>query len=182
MVSACQQPGPPADKSTTFPRAGTYIGLESMGPSDQDVTPDDTTDRWFHENTLVIRGDSAFINKAPVNFDRSLSDSSKSYSASDGGFYKYRGKIRRLSSGQLGIRALLIEHDYVLAPYRLKNRADTTLLTTMDEATNSSRFKELYEPDSSFWKKEFPLILRGEILVLDDVKYYRQPANQRATK
>ncbi|NVO85301.1 hypothetical protein [Hymenobacter terrestris] len=149
-----------------------------MGSIDQDITPDDTTDRWFHENTLTIRADSVFIDKVPVSFGGHMTKGSKQYSASDGGFYTYRGKIRRLRSGQLSVRILLVGHDYVLAPYSLKNQADTAFLKTMDEATQQARFKEFYVPDSSFWKREFPLLSRGNTLVLDSVTYYRQPANQ----
>lgn len=176
-VAACQQSGPTANDSSAFVRAGTYVGLESMGPSDQDITPADTTDRWFHENTLTFRADSVFIDKVPVSIGKYMSKDSKRYSASDGGFYTYRGKIRRLPSGQLSVRALLVGHDYVLAPYYLKNQADTALLQTMDEATQQARFKEFYTPDSSFWKREFPLLPRGDTLVLDSVTYYRQPTN-----
>lgn len=67
------------------PASGTFVGMEKMG----NVTPDQKESRWFHENTLTIRGSRATLDKVPVV----IQHGKKGYSSSDGGFYTYKGKL-----------------------------------------------------------------------------------------
>ena len=43
---------------------GEYVGLEKM----PNLSPDDRSAAWFHENTLLIRNDEAILQKVPVTF------------------------------------------------------------------------------------------------------------------
>jgi hypothetical protein len=83
---------------------GTYLGMEPM----VNLSPDEPKARWFHENTLVIRGDTVTLNKSPVWFK----DGEKFFSASDGGFYTYRGTLSFVD-GQWRVTLLLTDSDYV---------------------------------------------------------------------
>lgn len=65
---------------------GVYQGLESMkGYGDG---------RWYHLNTVYVRNDSVFLYKEPIHIRKK----DTVYSASDGAFYYYFGKVRRADS------------------------------------------------------------------------------------
>jgi hypothetical protein len=83
---------------------GTYVGMEPM----HNISPDEPKARWFHENTLKISGDAVILNKSPVWFK----NAKKFYSASDGGFYGYRGSVS-FADGHWHMDLLLTESDYV---------------------------------------------------------------------
>jgi hypothetical protein len=87
---------------------GTFIGMEPM-PGYHD--PDTPKDRWFYQNTLTIKGSNATLNKIPVSYYKGR----KSYSASDGGFYTYRGTVS-FADGKWHIVFLLVDSDYVPVP------------------------------------------------------------------
>jgi hypothetical protein len=38
-------------------KSGRYTGMDCI---DYDITPDDLTDRWCHENTVIVKADSIF--------------------------------------------------------------------------------------------------------------------------
>jgi hypothetical protein len=74
---------------------GTYIGLEKLcWKTDVNGNCIDTLElnpgfKWYHENTLKIKGDSIFMDQNPL----SIKDNQKLFSASDGGFYYYKGTV-----------------------------------------------------------------------------------------
>ena len=157
LFIACSRIQPPT------PISSIYIGLEPIGDRYHDITPSDTTDRWYRENTLTIRGDSIFLEKVPVVF---YHNRPKAYSASDGGFYFYRGIIKD-SSDVVTAHFLLTQHDYVMLPYRLKNPADSSLQISADE-----KFKRgLYTIDSSFFKKSYRIMKKDRILMMNNIEY-----------
>ncbi len=87
---------------------GIFVGMEPMPGYHDPLTP---KDRWFHQNTLTIKGRDATLSKSPVSYNNGR----KSYSASDGGFYTYRGAVN-FSGGQWQLVLLLIGSDYVARP------------------------------------------------------------------
>lgn len=84
---------------------GTFVGLEPM-PGYHD--PETPKDRWFHQNTLTIKGRDVTLHKIPVSYYKGK----KWYSASDGGFYTYTGTLT-FSDGHWHLELLLTESDYV---------------------------------------------------------------------
>jgi hypothetical protein len=86
----------------------TFVGMEPMLGYHDPKTPND---RWFHQNTLTIKGLDVTLKKSPVSFYKGK----KSYSASDGGFYTYAGTMS-FSDGRWHIELLLTDSDYVAVP------------------------------------------------------------------
>ena len=93
-----------ADAPQTF-GDGSYVAVEPMANLRDPLKP---KARWFHENTLTISGADVTLNKVPAFTNKG----EKGYSASDGGFYTYRGTLN-LTDGQWYIELLLTESDYV---------------------------------------------------------------------
>jgi hypothetical protein len=79
----------------------------------ENVSPDDTEARWFHENRLLIRNNDAILDKAPIF----IKHGKKSYSASDGGFLTYRARFFE-KDGHPFVELRLFESDYVFFPVR----------------------------------------------------------------
>jgi hypothetical protein len=79
---------------------GMYLGLEKICWSktksgkciNKDVTKANA--KWYHENVLLFRDDSVFLQQSPITILKGR----KSYSASDGGFYSYVGKVTCLNN------------------------------------------------------------------------------------
>jgi hypothetical protein len=92
---------------------GEYIGLQKMG----NLTPENPSTEWFHENTLLIRNDEAILDMVPIW----IRHGRKNYSASDGGFLTYRAKFIRKDEHpfvtvrlfQSDYAALVVPKDYV---------------------------------------------------------------------
>lgn len=146
--------------------AGTYVGMESMGTSNNDVTPDDTTDQWYHENTLTIRGDSAFLQEAPIV----IKDGQKSYSASDGGFYEYKGIISQHGDSTIA-NFLMTNHDYVALPYHLVRLSDSASTLSFDEQVK----RGMLIPDSSVFNQSYSLDLHTNRIIMNGVEYKQKP-------
>jgi hypothetical protein len=66
---------------------GVYQGLERM-------TGYDRPRKWYHLNTAYVRNDTMFLYKRPIVIHRK----DTVYSASDGGFYYYFGRINKLDT------------------------------------------------------------------------------------
>ena len=64
----------------------------------------DSPRKWYHENTILIEGDSVFIYKIPLHIEKGK----KLYSASDGAFYYYYGVIKQVDTSQI---AYLTSHN-----------------------------------------------------------------------
>jgi hypothetical protein len=82
-VSAQSIPAKPSTQtaSTSGMPDGEFVGLQTLkGMGEPNA-------RWFHENTLVVRGTEVILDMNPVVFH----NGKEAYSASDGGFLTYRG-------------------------------------------------------------------------------------------
>lgn len=75
---------------------GTYLGVEEICYALKDGTKECYTDddnpkrKWYHLTYIKIKGDSVFVDQSPINIYKK----DTAYSASDGGFYYYRGKMK----------------------------------------------------------------------------------------
>jgi hypothetical protein len=102
----------------------TYSALEKICWKTDDSGNCDNSDllnkeqKWFHENILKIRGDSVFLDKTPIN----KIGNKTYYSASDGAFYYYRGKIFRNEQNKIVLTE--ISCDYCAQP--VEKNADGT--------------------------------------------------------
>ena len=65
-------------------------------------------EKWYHEVNVTIKGNEITIDKSPVWFKDSL----KSYSASDGGFITYSGKLTKVGEAYY-VQAKMINYDYI---------------------------------------------------------------------
>jgi len=87
-------------------RDGAYVGFEFMPGYTDPVNP---KAKWYHENRLAICGNSVTIEKVPITIE----DGKKCYSASDGGFYTFKGTIES-TNDQLLLRLKLVDSCYVM--------------------------------------------------------------------
>jgi hypothetical protein len=159
IAVACAQQNPPQ----AILKPGRYIGKNYMGRND--ITPDDSTDRWYHENTVTIKADSLFLESVPVVFYK---NQPKAYSSSDGGFYSYRGKLLR--RGNLIIAKLLMtSYDYVITHYIIPDRmkSQAKLNISFDEKIK----RGIYVVDSAFFKKQFTVVKSPNGFTMDSVAY-----------
>jgi len=84
--------------------SGSYIGLEKM----ESLSPEEPLTNWFHENTLFVKNNELILDQYPLTIRKGV----KTYSASDGGFLTYRGRIFSTKSGTY-VALRLIDSDYV---------------------------------------------------------------------
>jgi hypothetical protein len=96
-----------ADAPEHLVKDGIYLALQA----ETYVDPEDPSAKWFHENRLLIRKDDAILDKVPVVVGRGK----KGYSASDGGFFTYRGRFSK-KDGQIFVALRLCQSDYVIFP------------------------------------------------------------------
>ncbi len=86
---------------------GSYVGLEDMSS----ISPDKPKIKWYQLTHLTIKGDSVWVNQSPI----SIYKRDTVWSASDGGFYNYKGKIT-VNEGQLVIDLKMTHCDYCPVP------------------------------------------------------------------
>ena len=77
--------------------------------------------KWYRLNVLKIRGDSVFLDQIPI----SIYKKDTTYSAADGGFYYYQGKISKLTDTTFSINLIEIFCDYCGTP--VEKQADGSL-------------------------------------------------------
>ncbi len=97
--------------------SGCYVGLEEMchltssGKKVCYVDPARPLRKWYHLTSLQIEGDSVKVMLQPI----SIYKKDTLYSASDGAFYHYRGKIKL--KGQMVFIDLTMTHcEYCAVP------------------------------------------------------------------
>lgn len=95
------------EQRTTLPISGDFIGIQH----DESQSPDEPGVKWFHENTLVVRGNEAVLDEVPFT----VSKGRKTYSASDGGFATCRGRFFE-KDGKTFISLRLFQSDYIIFP------------------------------------------------------------------
>jgi hypothetical protein len=146
-------------KKLTVP-TGIYVGLEEM----QGFPAEKPGDKWYHENYVYIRPNSLFLEGNPVVIS---SNGEKSYSASDGGFYSYSGRIDT-AKGKFIAKLLMFAHDYIAAPIIIKAK-DTTAIKGMD--LEEAIRRGLATRDSSFYKRTSIIIPTDTGFDMDSVHY-----------
>jgi hypothetical protein len=163
ITTACQS----VDKKEKAPRLkrlsvpiGIYVGLEEM----EGFPAEKPGDKWYHENYVYIRPDSLFLEGNPVIIS---TKGDKSYSASDGGFYSYSGRIDTVK-GKFIAKLLMFAHDYIAAPIIIKTK-DTTAIKGMD--LEEAIRRGLATRDSSFYKRTSIIIPTVTGFDMDSVHY-----------
>jgi hypothetical protein len=86
---------------------GEYIGAERLGKIANDGR------KWYHLTLILIQEDSIFMNQVPISVKRK----DTFYSASDGGFYNYAGKIRKENKDYIA-ELKMIDCDYCPKPVK----------------------------------------------------------------
>jgi hypothetical protein len=86
---------------------GEFIGLQKS----ENISHDEPNSKWFYENIFVVRGTEMTLDMQPVVFH----NGKKAYSASDGGFLSYRGKLFN-KNGQLFVSLRIFQSDYIAFP------------------------------------------------------------------
>ena len=137
---------------------GMYVGLDEL----RGFPAERPGDKWYHENIVYIRPDSLFLAGSPVIVRR---NGEKAYSASDGGFYSYSGRIDT-TGGRLTARLHMFSHDYIGIPILVK---DTVAAKTLglDELLR----RGLAVRDSSALLKTCTIQLTAKGFEMDSVRY-----------
>jgi hypothetical protein len=74
--------------------------------------------KWYYKTELTFKSDSVYIQKSPV----SIHESDTTYSASDGGFYKYSGTWK--DDTKFEINAVEVSCEYCPESYRKDRNGD----------------------------------------------------------
>ena len=135
-----------------------YVGLAEM----KSYPAENPGDKWYHENIVYIRPDSLFLEGNPVVVH---SNGEKGYSASDGGFYSYSGRIDTVG-GQLTAQLRMFSHDYIGLPVLIKDTIAAKTLS-LDELIE----RGLAVRDSSIYKKTSTINLTAKGFEMDSVHY-----------
>lgn len=95
-----------------FKLRGTFAGLEEIRELNQRKDTEHPNHKWYHLSVLTFKGDSVFLKQSPV----SVYKTDTIFSASDGGFYYYAGKLRS-SQGKIVADLDLTSCDYCPAQF-----------------------------------------------------------------
>lgn len=116
-----------------FKPKGTFIGLIPMKGYGDPAKPQY---KWYHLSELTFKGDSVFLEQSPV----AIFKKDTVFSASDGGFYSYRGTFETYK-GKTAASLTLINCDYCpmqmlqFTPPKIINDIDTSTVATTDTST-----------------------------------------------
>jgi hypothetical protein len=125
-----------------------YTGLERMCWINNNGNTEcyDEPRKWYHLNTLLIENDSLFIYKVPVIIEKT----DTLYSAADGAFYYYHGKLIQNDTNSV---AILTMHncDYCVSQVRIDSETGSMFPISMIDTLK--------------------VIKRGNDLVLGNVMY-----------
>lgn len=135
-----------------------YVGLDEL----KGFPAERPGDKWYHENLVYIRPDSLFLEGNPVVIRR---NGEKAYSASDGGFYSYSGRIDT-TGGRLTARLHMFSHDYISIPILIKDTVAAKTLE-LDELLR----RGLAVRDSSALLKTCAIRLTAKGFEMDSVRY-----------
>ena len=128
------------------------------------MPPEKPGDKWYHENIVYIRPDSLYLKGNPIIVSQ---NGKKGYSASDGGFYSYKGRINT-TNGSLKAQLLMFQHDYIGVPITIKDK-DTAAVKRLglEEAIR----RGLAIQDSSYYKKVYTIHLLPKGFEMNGVRY-----------
>lgn len=135
---------------------------------------------WYHECDLTIKGDSVWFEKNPI----SIRNGQKFYSASDGAFYYYSGKLTTYK-GKSFISLTLINCDYCprlnkFTPPKIINdtlssNIDTTNIVANDTPEAKSEIvEEDYSPTIKYKTYLIELTNDNNILLDKKILFKRQ--------
>ncbi|MCO5239285.1 MAG: hypothetical protein M9904_04460 [Chitinophagaceae bacterium] len=127
-----------------FKPKGTFVGLIPMQGYGDPAKP---RYKWYHLSELTFKGDSVFLEQSPV----AIFKKDTIFSASDGGFYSYRGTLETYK-GKTVASLTLTNCDYCpmqmvrFTPPKIVNDLDTSAVTTTDTSTVNEEPKEIENP------------------------------------
>jgi len=104
---------------------GCYTGtiemcsIDSSGKKDCYKDPADRKRKWYHLTRMRVKDDSVFVDQSPIGIHKK----DTMYSASDGGFYYYRGTISKMSQGWI-ISLQMVSCDYCVLRFRTLPNGD----------------------------------------------------------
>ena len=112
---------------------GTFIGAVPMTDC---CSPDKPQYKWYHLSELTFKGDSVYLEQSPI----AIYKTDTIFSASDGGFYSYAGKLR-IYKGHTFADLTLLSCDYCpnqfikFIPPKLVRDPDSTQTNFSDTVT-----------------------------------------------
>jgi len=123
---------------------GIFIGLIPMKDYGDPAKPQY---KWYHLSELTFKGDSVFLEQSPI----AISNKDTIFSASDGGFYSYRGTLE-IYKGKSVASLILTNCDYCpmqmvrFTPPKIVNDLDTSTVALVDSLTVNEEPKEIENP------------------------------------
>lgn len=134
---------------------GTYIGFEEIYITDGQsikhryLDENKPESKWYHQSTLIIKGNSAWLEQSPI----SIIAADTLFSASEGGFYSYSGKIVRQNDNKISIDFLETHCDY--CPQLAEKNADGTYQAIASKKHYDAILSEQgLTIDGNFFKKQ----------------------------
>jgi hypothetical protein len=151
---------------------GTFIGLVPIKNFSDPAKPEF---KWYHLSELTFKGDSIYLKQSPI----AVHKNDTIFSASDGGFYYYAGKIQ-LFKGQTVADLTLTSCDYCpnqfikFIPPKLVRDVDSSQATTVD-TTTTFKGLDMIENTSIKYKTLFVEGTRNkDDILVDRIVYRRQ--------
>lgn len=123
---------------------GTFIGLMPIKDYGDPAKP---KYKWYHLSQMTFHGDSVFLEQSPV----AIFKNDTIFSASDGGFYSYRGTIKTYK-GKTVASLILSNCDYCpmqvvgFTPPKIINDLDTSSVATTNTTIISEELKLIEKP------------------------------------
>jgi hypothetical protein len=123
---------------------GDFIGLLPMKDYGDPAKP---KYKWYHLSELTFKGDSIFLEQSPV----AIFNRDTVFSASDGGFYTYRGILKNYKGNTIA-SLTLHDCDYCpmqmvrFTPPKIIDDYDTSTVTTSDTTIIADEPKEIENP------------------------------------
>lgn len=174
---------------------GTYfayelngLSIDTSGKVNFFMSDSFPAQKWFHQVNVTIKGNNITINKIPVFVDNT---GKKWYSASDGGFLTYKGKITK-SAGFFTAKTQLVDYDYIgfslFEPPIIAADADSSLidkslsrknkppvseLRKTHDVTKGIHGLEVFLPKGTL-RQDYILRPEGDGLWINNVFYYSQ--------
>jgi hypothetical protein len=130
---------------------GLWLGYEPLG-----MPPEHKGDRWYYENQLTVKGETVELSKFPIvrNHGR------VGYSASDGGFPVFKGRL--LTKDSVPFALLEIQScDYCI------NLPDGAKEGHIAYRVPNHGVHRQGEP------KEYPIRISGKTIILDKIEFHR---------
>jgi len=141
---------------------GYYIGMiemcsiDSSGTKECYTDPADPRRKWYHLTKIKLSGDSIFVDQSPVGVRKR----DTVYSASDGGFYYYRGTISKKQGGWR-IHLKMVSCDYCTLRYRRLPNGDREVISNSKEWIATFHDQQL-EINGNYFRRSDKIQLRSE--------------------